>query len=631
MLETMRKGAQTWVAKLLLILLIISFGIWGASSALFSGNSDVVVQVGDKTVSSNEYRLAYQRQINSLSNQFGRRLTGEEARMIGVDQQVYAQLVAGAALDQLADNMNLGLSEDRLAEIIAQDPAFQSTDGRFDRQRFSALLRNVGLSEDDYVAERSKVAVRSQIVDGMADGFVPPQTLVDAIREYRSQSRVIDYIVLNNAFVDPIKSPGEDVLKPWFEQRQAAYRAPEYRKISYVALRPSDIADPGAISDDAVRADYEARIASYTTPEERRIQQMTFEDQAAAEQAAQALEDGAKTFDQLVSEAGRTPADVTLGIYEKGQFPDQAIDEAAFAIPAEGGVSGVVQGNFGPVIIRVTDIEPESTTPLADVEDQIRTELAEQQAADDILNVENQYEDQRAGGASMAEAAQSLGLEAVTVDAIDANGRDTDGNPVDDIPLGTELVSAAFESDTGLENLPLNLNDGGVVWYEVEDITPPRDRTFDEVRSQVEADWAAEQQRDALAAKADELKQRVENGESMQQVADDLAIDVQHSPSITRNSQNTDLGPEAIAAAFSGPLGTVATAPRDGGTEQIVLSVATVVNPSDTLETSGDNQVITAIASSAGDDILDEMINKLQSEYGVSINQTLAQQAVNLR
>lgn len=631
MLETMRKGAQTWVAKLLLILLIISFGIWGASSAFLSGNSDVVLTVGNKTVSANEYRLAYQRQLNSLSNQFGRRLTGEEARMIGVDQQVNAQLVAGAALDQLADDMNLGLSEDRLAGLIAQDPAFQNANGQFDRQRFSSLLRNVGLSEDDYVAERSKVAVRSQIVDGMADGFIAPKTLTDAISEYRNQSRGVDYIVINNAFIEPVKSPADDVLEPWFEQRKAAYRAPEYRKVSYVALHPSDIADPASVSDAAIRQDYDSRIASYTTPEERRIQQLTFADQATAEQAAQALADGTNTFDQLIADQGKTTGDVTLGIYRKGQFPDEAIDEAAFAIESEGGTSAVVQGNFGPVILRVTAISPETVTPFDDVKDRIRQELAVQQAADDILNVENQYEDQRGGGASMAEAAESLGLKPVTIDAVDANGTDETGAPITDIPLGTELVAAAFGSDTGVENLPLTLDDGGVVWYEVQDVVAARDRDFSEVRSQVQADWAAEQQRMALADKAEEFKERIEDGETLQQIADDLAIDVNSVTSVTRTARNDDLGPEAIAAAFSGPLGTVATAPRDSGAEQVVLRVVAVVNPTGTLAASGDDQAVNAIAAYAGDDILDEIINKLQGQYGVSINQTLAQQAINMR
>jgi len=421
------------------------------------------------------------------------------------------------------------------------------------------------------------------------------------------------------------------VLKPWFEQRKAAYRAPEYRKVSYVALHPSDIADPAAITDAAVREDYDARISSFTTPEERRIQQLTFSDQAEAEQAAQALADGTKTFDQLISEQGKTTGDVTLGIFTKGQFPDASIDEAAFAIENEGGTSEVVQGNFGPVILRVTAISAEQVTPFDQVKDRIRQELAEQRATDDILNVENQYEDQRAGGASMAEAAQGLGLTPVTIDAIDASGSDQNGSPVADIPLGTELVASAFDSDIGVENLPLTLNDGGVVWYEVVDITPSRDREFEEVRSQVEADWAAEQQREALADKASELQARVEGGESLQQIADELAIEVNSVTSVTRTAQNDDLGPEAVAATFSGPLGTVATAPRDSGTEQVVLKVVAVVNPVGTLAASGDDQAVNAIAAYAGDDILDEMINKLQGEYGVTINQTLAQQAINLR
>lgn len=631
MLETMRRGAQTWVAKLLMIVLIISFGIWGASSALLSGNSDAVVTVGSKQVDVNEFRLAYQRQLGALSQQYGQRLTAEQARMLGVDQQVYAQLVAGAALDQLADNMNLGLSEDRLASLIANDAAFHNAAGQFDRQRFSSLLRSVGMNEDDYVAERSRVAVRSQIVDGLADGFKAPQTLTDAIREFRNQSRVADYIILTNAFVDPIKSPGADVLKPWFEERKAAYRAPEFRTIQYVELTPSDIADPASVSDEAVKQDYEAHKDVYTTPETRTIQQLTFTSQADAEQAAKELEDGTKTFDQLISETGRTASDVSLGSYQKGQFPDTAIDDAAFAIASANGTSGVVQGNFGPVIVRVSEITPETVTPLADVADQIRRELAERQAANDIMNVEDQYEDLRAGGSTMAEAAQSLNLEMKTIENIDANGDGENGSPVADVPLGTELVSAAFQTDTGLENLPLNLNNGGALWYEVTDITPARDRTYEEVSSQVETDWAAQQQKQALEDKAREYQQEVESGTSLEQIATDLAIEVNKTAPITRMSQDAGLGVEGVAAAFTGPLGTVATAAKDGGREQIVLKVTAVNNSTEGTPSNNDAQAIAAIASSAGDDILDEMVNKLQSEYGVSINQTLAQQAINLQ
>ena len=64
MLSALRNAAGTWVAKLLLLLLVVSFAVWGISGSLvtgFGGNS--VVTVGGTTVSPIEYRLAYDRQL----------------------------------------------------------------------------------------------------------------------------------------------------------------------------------------------------------------------------------------------------------------------------------------------------------------------------------------------------------------------------------------------------------------------------------------------------------------------------------------------------------------------------------------------------------------------------------------
>ncbi len=147
MFHILRRAAQTWVAKLLMLLLVASFGIWGVSRSLITGsNSTTVVTVGDQHVDVNEFHLAYQRQVASVSQQFGTRLTPEQARAFGIEQQVLAQLVAGASLDQLAEDMNLGLSQDRLAQLIADDPAFKAVNGQFDRELFVSRLRNASAS-----------------------------------------------------------------------------------------------------------------------------------------------------------------------------------------------------------------------------------------------------------------------------------------------------------------------------------------------------------------------------------------------------------------------------------------------------------------------------------------------------
>lgn len=51
--------------------------------------------------------------------------------------------------------------------------------------------------------------------------------------------------------------------------------------------------------------------------------------------------------------------------------------------------------------------------------------------------------------------------------------------------------------------------------------------------------------------------------------------------------------------------------------------------PADALD--NDSRQIEAIARASGDDILDQMVSTLQTAYGVSINQTLAETALAQR
>jgi len=626
MLVILRKAAHTWVAKFLLLILAVSFGIWGVSSSLMSGTSQTVVTVGDQKVSANEFSFAYQRQVADLSRSFGMKLTTEQARALGVENQVFAQLAAGAALDQLSEDMNLGLSKDRLASLIADDPAFKTETGQFDRQLFTARLRNAGLREDDYILERSKVAVRSQIVEATSDGFEPPKTLVDALKAYGDQSRAVDYLLLTNANIEPIKAPEEAALGSWFETVKSRYRAPEYRDFTYVKLETSDIADAASISEEAMRADYESRKKSYEIPSSRTIEQLTFETREMAEAAAAELDSGTP-FDQLVADQGKTATDVLLGDFTRERMPDPVLADAAFAVAKEGGTTPVVDGTFGPVILRVTNIKEGRTRTFDEVKDEIRKALAEAAAQEDITNVHDQFEDLRASGSSLEEVAKELKLTAVTVKSVDRRGRDMSETEVS-LPGRDQLITEIFQTDVGVEALPVNIGSDGYIWFEVNGITPERDRTLDEVREKAVADWTAEQQKIALGVKAESLKERVTNGETLAAIAAELGVAVENKSGIRRSTDDPVLGPAAVAAAFGGPLGTVGAAPGADPQSQILLKVTEVNDQPTTNVLGNDDAQITALAKASGDDILDQMVNRLQAEYGVTINRTLAEQVM---
>lgn len=627
MLEALRRSSQTWVAKALLIVLVGSFAVWGVSSSLVTGASNSVVTVGDVSVSPTDFRLAYERQVATLSQRFGTRLNAEQARAFGVENQVFAELVAGAALDQLSRDMNLGLSEGRLAQLIADDPAFRGVNGQFDRTAFSAVLRNAGLRENDYINNRSQVAVRTQIVEAVSDGYKAPEALTNALRQYRNESRTIDFLLLSNANIDPIKTPGDDVLAPWFEQNKAKYRAPEYRKFVYVALEPKDLVDTAAITEDAVKAEYERLKDKYRTPATRTIEQLTFKDRASADAAAAKLASGT-TFDALVAEEGKTAADVLLGDFTQANMPDQKLAEPAFAVAADGGTTPVIDGTFGPIILRVTNIRPETTKTYDEVKEELRGELALSEAADGILAVHDRIEDSRAEGLSLAEAAAKNNLKAVTVDAADAQGNDQKGEEISGLPEETALLGEVFKTDVGTETQPINVGREGYAWFEVLDVIPDRDRTLDEVRDRVAADWTAEQQRQTLAKKAGELAERVRTGGDLAAIATELGLTVENKTGLHRGAQDAVLSAATVASAFSGPVGTVANTPGVDGEGQILLKVTEVNSDATTDALSNDEQQIEAVARASGDDILDQMVSALQTSYGVSINRTLAEQSM---
>lgn len=627
MLTVLRKAAHTAVAKLLMLLLVVSFGVWGISASLFSSASNAVVTVGDQTISPNEFSLAYQRKLAELGRRFGVQLTSEQARALGVENQVFAELSAGAALDQLSQDMRLGLSEDKLAQLIAEDPAFKSDNGQFDRQLFSSRLRNAGLREDDYIRERSKVAVRSQIVEATSDGFTAPKVLVDALKSYRYENRDISYLLLTNANIDPVKAPDDQTLSTWFDTVKSRYRAPEYRSLTYVKLESADIADKGSITDEAIAEDYEKRKASYEIAGTRTIEQLSFENREMAEAAEAELKSGTP-FDQLVTDQGKTASDVLLGDFSRDKLPDPALADAAFAITREGATTPVVDGALGPVILRVTNIKEGRTRSLDEVREEIRESLADAAAVQDIANVHDRFEDLRAGGMPLDEAARELKLKAVTIKAIDRNGKDENGNDVPDVPERQALLDEAFQTDVGVEALPVNIGNDGYVWLEVKDITAERDRTLDEVHDKAVADWTAEQQKIALGAKAESLKQRVAQGGTLEDVAVELGVAVESKLGVQRQTEDAVLGPAAILAAFSGPVGTVATASGGDPSTQILLKVNDERDQGSSNVLTNDDAQITEIARAAGDDILDQMVSRLQAQYGVTINQTLAEQAM---
>ena len=628
MLNALRNAAGTWVAKLLLILLVVSFGIWGVSGRLVSdltggGN---VVEAGDVAVSPTEFRLAFNRQVNLLSQQFGQQLTAEQAQAFGIGDQVLNQLVAGAVLDSQARDLGLGVSEEHIAQQTFADPAFQGKGGGFDRRQFDYVLSEVGMSQSAYFKNREQTAARQQIVDAVSDGVAPPDAFLRAVSLHRGESRTVDFLVLPPSLVQPIEEPAADKLNAFFTERQKDYAAPEYRKLAIVKLEAIDIADDGQIAEADVRKAYDSNKARYTTAETRAVEQLAFPDKAQADAALAAIR-GGKPFEQAVTEAGKTMPDVALGTLTRGQIPDATVAEAAFKL-APNAVSDVIQGAFGPVLLRVTAVTPETVQPYESVSGAVRHELALAEAGKALLGIRDSFEDARASGSTLREAASRAKLKVVAVDAIDRSAQRPDGTVVNDLPASQDLLAAAFEAEPNTENEPIALPGGGTVFYDVEGVTAARDRSLDEVRAKAVADWKADQTTQRLGARGAELEKQVKDGSrTLDALAAELKLEKQTKRGLKRDANDADFGQAGTQAAFGVAEGAVGLVPAEDN--QILFKVTEVAEPVDAGPEAVDPNARKRYADGLSNDMLTQLVAVLQTRYTVRVNRDLASRTLS--
>jgi peptidyl-prolyl cis-trans isomerase D len=146
MLQGLRNASQNWMGRTLLAIvmgfIVVSFAIWGIGDIFRGFGSGKLAQVGSIDISSQDYRAAYQNELQRLQRQARRGITNEEARAIGLDREVLSRLVTDAALDQKARQLGLAMADEDITKAIFNDPTFKGPNGQFDRARFKDVLRN---------------------------------------------------------------------------------------------------------------------------------------------------------------------------------------------------------------------------------------------------------------------------------------------------------------------------------------------------------------------------------------------------------------------------------------------------------------------------------------------------------
>lgn len=625
MLDAMRRGAVNWLAKILLGLLIIAFAVWGVADVFRNYGRGTLARIGNTEISVEDYRQAYQDELSSISRRLGRRLTAEQAKLLGVEQRTLSRLIGVAAIDMHAHDLRLALSDKAIADLIRDDPAFNDVTGKFSNDTFRAVLRQNGFSEGRYVASRRKDEVREQLTETLVAGVSPPQLLIDLLHRFRDETRVIEFFTPDYDKLIKAPEPDEAKLKEYYDQFKRQFVTPELRKVNVLLLTRADVKARLPVTEEEIKAAYDQDKEKYNIAEKRRIQQLAFPDKAAAEKAYAELAK-ATNFTEAAVKLGFKESDFDLGLLTRKDMIDPKIADAAFALKKDE-LSKPVEGKFTTVLLRVPEIVPGKQRTYDEVKDEIKDRLAEERASQEIASLHEKVESERSAGKPLKEIADSLHLTYREIPDMDREGKTGDGKPAIDGPEAPRIAQAAFAGAMGLEAEAADLGDGGYAWVDVAGVTPEKQKAFEDVKAEVKTGAIEAERRKEIAALAAKFVDRLNNGETMEALAKEIGAKVERTPAITRNTAPQGLTQNAVQQAFTLPKGKATSAPSPDGKARVILSVAEVIPaPPPTPEQT--NRLKEELSRQLQGDVLAEYVGGLQARYGLSVNDAALKQAL---
>lgn len=630
MIKKIRSIARGIGSKILMALLVLTFGVWGIGDVVNqSGGNTAVATVGDVKISANEYQRALYFETEKLRRLLGKQFSPEFIENSGVKLQVLQQIVDNRLLVLESKKMGLRVSDEDVANNIRKNPSFLDEKGKFSKKIFEAMIHTNGQTEKDYIQQiREDMAVKL-LLTSLASITSIPENAASTLLATREEQRTVDVYTISSTLVGSVLAPSEKQLKEYYEAHISEFAAPEYRTLSYVAIT-ADNAKKSAKSPDKnhkanndIETVYHERIEEFRKPQRREVEQLLFSDESSARKAYDELQSG-KSFEQVAKSSNiLNPKAISLGLVEKSNILEVA-SEKVFSMGIDT-VSEPIKSSFGWHIFLVKEIIPATTLSLEEVRSRLEKDL-EQQANENALNeLSNKLEDAIAGGGTLVEAAKELDLKIITLPPIDKNGALVDGTLEKTLPKDIKFLEAAFKAEEKTETSLITAKNGSNYMVRVEGITQSRVRPLEEVKSKLASEWTEQEKKQKLS----DLEKKIAANFATISTRANAIKTYALSPSTLTISQKQEAAkklPEAMVKdIFSRPVGssTVAFA-QENDTGYAIAVIKEIIaakhdekNPKYIANLAN---VSTEYKNSMQNEIIEQYLRFLATKYPITVN-----------
>ncbi len=509
-LDLMRRHARSWLIKIALGGIIVTFIFWYGWSGRGGKSQNNVAEVNGTVITYDHFYNVYESELEKIRLRFKGGLPPDLLSKLNLKKNVVQGLVQQVLLLQEAGRLGLMVTDEDVVQDVRSNPLFQR-EGAFDIGLYRAYLSSIKLSPSGYENLRKQELLQQQVIRLLTDAVKTDSEEIKQLWHFENDKLVLSVLLIRADATSEKGTSDVKDLEAFFKEHQANYEIPPSLKLQYVAFSWRDIAKTLSVSDEEARTYYQNHPKEFTRPEQVRARHILLKlpPEASKEKREEILkkaqeilsriqagEDFAKAAQSESQDEATSGKGGDLGFFSRGNL-NPALEAAAFKLDT-GKVSEPILTPQGYDLIKVEEKKPETEPDFESVKDKIVEKLLEEKARKKTDAISENFYEQVYRSEDLQGPAKQFGLQMKQADSV------TRAGGIPDLGNDPKIMDEAFQLKTDDISKLLKIGDNYVVMKLLEK-SKERLPKLDEVRSIVEKDYLKQQAALSARKKAEEI------------------------------------------------------------------------------------------------------------------------------
>ena len=387
MLEQIRSRTQTTFAKVILVIIIIPFALFGIDSYLSSVGSNISIgSVNGEPITSQELQKTESQFIAQIKSQ-DESTDPKVFASLEFKKAVLDKLISKKLVSQAVKESGFYISDKQVGTYISGMPEFQK-DGKFSQEQYDQVLKINNLTPKRFDISIKKDLGSQQVKDSLRKLIYTPKNKIQHLVDLTYQKRDVSIYELKQDDFKKEIDLSDVALKKVYEESKSSFIRPDQVKINFIIHSVAGIVPNIKISDKEIENYFTNNIDRYQKEQQRRAKHILFtvgadltdvEVKEIADNAQDILnkiKKNPKTFQKNAkkysqdAESAKNGGD--LGFFSRGDMT-KVFEDTVFSM-SKNQISELIKTEFGFHIVMLTDIKGEEVK-FELVKNQIKGEL----------------------------------------------------------------------------------------------------------------------------------------------------------------------------------------------------------------------------------------------------------------